>query len=253
MLTWEDQGIVLSVRPHGEAGAVVSLLTAAHGRVAGYVYGAVSARHAGVLQPGNLVAAAWRSKAEGQLGSFTLELERGYAARALDDAVKLTAIQSACALCDRTLPERAAHPGVYEGLKVFLQSLEGEVWPAAYIWWEIGLLAELGFGLDLSSCASTGVTEDLIYVSPRSGRAVSAMAGQPYAERMLRLPGFLRGAGGLEPSDVLDGLRLTGHFLMHRVFAATHAPLPEPRLRLEEKWASMAAPAEQDGPEAHLA
>lgn len=247
MLTWEDEGIVLSIRPHGETGAVLSLLTAAHGRAAGYVYGATSARHAGVLQTGNLVAASWRSKSEGQLGTFTLELARSHAARALDDPYKLTAIQSACALADRVLPEGEPHAGVFGGLKALFNAFESEIWPAAYVGWEIGLLTELGFGLDLTSCASTGATEDLVYVSPRSGRAVSAAAGAAYHDRMLRLPPFLKGQGGLAPQDVLDGLRLTGHFLVHRVFAPVHANLPEPRLRLEEKWASICAPQEQAG------
>jgi len=237
MNQWVDSGIVLSVRPHGEAGAIVSLLTEAHGRAAGYVYGATSARMRGTIETGNRVAARWQARGEGQLGNFTLELEKSHAAHVMDDPAKLTALQSACALADRSLPEHEAHPGVYAGLCALLDSFMTEVWGPAYIFWELGLLRELGFGLDLSKCVATGAREDLAYVSPRSGCAVSAAAGEIYKEKMLRLPPFLRGEAQFGRGDILDGLRLTGHFLLHRVFSQAHANLPEPRLRLEDRFA----------------
>jgi DNA repair protein RecO (recombination protein O) len=190
-----------------------------------------------VMEPGNLVFARWQAKAEGQLGNFTLELEKSYAAAAFDDPLKLTALQSACALADRSLPELEPHSGVFESMKALLAALEGEVWPAVYVYWEMGLLKELGVGLDLAECAATGSREELIYVSPRSGRAVSAEAGELYKEKLLRLPEFLRG-GALDDEGVADGLRMTGHFLLHRVFAETNKNLPEPRLRLEEKFSA---------------
>lgn len=239
MTEWQDEAIVLSARPHGETGAVASLLTRGRGRAMGYVYGAASGRVRAVLEVGNLVLARWQAKAEGQLGNFTLDLEKSSAAAVLDDPLKLTALQSAAALADRTLPEREAHPGVFEGLKALLSAFDTEVWPAAYIYWELGLLKELGFGLDLSKCAATGVTEDLVYVSPKSGRAVSRAAGFVYKEKMLHLPAFLRG-GGIEGEDVVNGLRLTGHFLLHRVFSLANENLPEPRLRLAEKFEKLA-------------
>lgn len=237
MIEWTDEGVILSARPHGETGAIVSLLTRGHGRAMGYVYGAVSGRTRGTLEIGNLVTARWQAKAEGQLGHFALELEKSHAAAVLDDPLRLTALQSACALADKTLPENEKHPGVFEGMKALLAAFDSEIWPAAYIYWELGLLKELGFGLDLSSCAATGETEDLVYVSPKSGRAVSAAAGFVYKERMLHMPGFLRG-GAIGTDDISNGLKLTGHFLLHRVFAQSNANLPEPRLRLEEKFLS---------------
>jgi DNA repair protein RecO (recombination protein O) len=236
-LGWQDAGIVLSIRPHGENGGILSLLTAEHGRALGYVYGATSSRQRGVLQTGNRVAVDWQAKASGQLGNFTAELEKACVADVLDDPLKLTALQSAAALADKALPEGEKHPGVYRGFCALLDAFaaEGDIWRPTYIFWELGLLRELGFGLDLAKCVSTGTTEDLLYVSPRSGCAVSRAAGEIYKERLLALPPFLRGEARFEPQDILDGLKLTGHFFLHRVFAQAHSPLPEARQRLEEK------------------
>ncbi len=236
MLEWQDEGIVLSVRGHGETGGVVSLLTQGHGRAMGYIYGATSSRMRGVLDPGNLVSVRWQAKSSDQLGNFTLELEKSVAADVMDDPVKLTAMQSACILADKTLPERENHSGVFEGTKALMASFSTDIWAVTYIYWEIGLLRELGFGLDLSKCAATGAVDNLIYVSPKSGCAVSAAAGEIYKERLLSLPAFLRGQGNFDDPDILDGLKLTGHFLRHRVFALSNSDLPESRLRLEEKF-----------------
>jgi len=235
MIEWHDRGVVLSARGHGEAGAVVSLLTQDHGRAAGYIYGATSSKMRGVLEPGTIVSAHWQAKSHDQLGHFTLEIEKSFAAHVMDDAVKLTALQSTCALIDATLPERERHEGVFNATVALLESFVGDIWPAAYIYWEIGLLRELGFGLDLSKCTATGATDNLIYVSPKSGNAVSAAAGAAYKEKLLTLPGFLRGLP-LDDAGVCDGLKLTGHFLRHRVMAERHRDLPEARLRLEEKY-----------------
>jgi DNA repair protein RecO (recombination protein O) len=236
MVEWDDSGIILSLRPHGETGAIATLLTAEHGRAPGYVYGAVSGRVRGILETGNVVSAHWQAKTPGQLGTYTLELEKSFAADVMSDPLRLTALQSAAALADKTLPEGEPYPGVFEGMKALLGSFRGDMWPAAYILWEIGLLRELGFGLDLSKCASTGDADDLIYVSPKSGRAVSRAAGEIYKEKLLPLPPFLRGTPRMETADIVDGLKLTGHFLLHRVFGAAHANLPDARLRLEEKF-----------------
>src|SRR5690606_4672284 len=130
---------------------------------------------------------------ENQLGTFTLDLQKSYVAQVIDDPLKLTALQSACALVDGTLPEREPHPAVFDGFAALMEAFGGDYWGPAYVYWELGLLKELGFGIDLSACAATGVTADLVYVSPRSGRAVSAAAGAVYKEKMLRLPPFLKG------------------------------------------------------------
>jgi len=143
-------------------------------------------------------------------------------------------------LADKTLPENECHTGVYEGLKALMASFSTDIWAASYIYWEIGLLRELGFGLDLTKCVATGVGDNLIYVSPKSGCAVSAAAGEEYKDRLLHLPPFLRGGTGLEDEDILNGLKLTGHFLLHRVFSQANSNLPEPRLRLEEKYGKRA-------------
>lgn len=236
MLEWSETGVILSVRPHGENGGVVSLLTEKYGRAMGYVYGATSAKTRGVMEIGNIVNARWQAKASGQLGTFTLELEKSHAADVMHDPARLTALQSACAIADRSLPEREKHPGVYAGLCALLQSFSGDLWAPSYIFWEIGLLRELGFGIDLSKCVSTGAVDNLRYVSPKSGCAVCEEAGAPYKDRLLPLPPFLRGEARFEAQDILDGLRLTGHFLLHRVFALGNSNLPEARLRLEERF-----------------
>lgn len=240
MFEWQDSGIVLSLRMHGETGGIASLLTREHGRAAGYVYGASSAKKRALFEPGNVVSAAWQAKAPGQLGSFALEMERSPAADVMDDPLKLTALQSACVLADKTLPEGERHTGVFDATLALLESFGTEAFAAAYIYWEIGLLRELGFGLDLSKCVVTGSTENLIYVSPKSGSAVSEAAGAIYKEKLLPLPPFLRGSGGFTDADILDGLKMSGHFLRHRVFSQAHVDLPEPRLRMEEKYAALA-------------
>lgn len=243
MYEWQDTGIILSVRPHGESGGIVSLLTETQGRAAAYVYGATSTKKRGVLEIGNIVQVQWQAKGADQLGNFSLELEKSHAADVLDDPVKLTALQAACALADRSLPEREKHPSVFNGLSALLAAFSTDLWAASYIFWELGLLRELGFGLDLSRCVSTGAVDNLIYVSPKSGCAVSGAAGAPYEGRLLPLPPFLRGQARFDDQDILDGLRLTGHFLLHRVFSLSNANLPEPRLRLEEKFSKKLAAA----------
>jgi len=243
MLEWQDSGIILSVRGHGETGGLVSILTRDHGRAMGYIYGATSTKMRGILEPGNLVFVEWKAKSPDQLGSFTLELEKSIVADVMDDAAKLTAMQSACALADRTMPEREKHTGMYEGTRALMASFATEIWAPTYIYWEMGLLRELGFGLDLSKCAATGSVDNLIYVSPKSGCAVSAAAGEIYKEKLLVLPPFLRGTGSFEESDILNGLKLTGHFLLHRVFSQSNSNLPESRLRLEEKFHQHRVPA----------
>lgn len=235
-MEWQDEAIVLSVRPHGEGGGVVSLLSERHGRHAGYVHGAKSSRMRGTLEPGNIVQAHWRARVEDQLGNFTLELEQSHTAHLLDNRLKLLALQSAAALSDVTLPEREPHAPVYYGFRALLEAMQNEFWGAAYVYWELRLLQELGFGIDLYKCAATGATEDLVWVSPRSGRAVCREAGEPYKYRLLAIPDFLSGRGGGDDADVYKGLKLTGYFITNRAFAHTTHSLPDVRLMLEHNW-----------------
>ncbi len=242
-MQWSDEGVVLSVRPHGETAAVVELLTRAHGRHLGLVHGGRSRRLRPVLQVGNHVDAVWKARLSEHLGHVTVELRKGYAAQAMEDALALSGLTSLCTLA-RLLPERDPHPSLYEVTLFVLGYLDDpDVWPALMVRWELALLDELGFGLDLSSCAATGANDDLIYVSPKSGRAVSAAAGEPYKERLLRLPAFLvRGRQGPATfDDVLAGLELTGHFLEARVLGPRGERMPEVRLRLRDLIARRAA------------
>lgn len=233
-MEWSDEGVVLSVRAHGETAAVVELLTRAHGRHLGLVHGGRSRKLRPVLQIGNHVDATWKARLADNLGHFGVELRRGFAAPLMEDASALAAITSMASLA-RLLPERDPHPNLFEITLFVLGYLnEAGVWPALLVRWELALLDELGFGLDLGICAATGGTADLIYVSPKSGRAVSAAAGEPYRDRLLPLPAFLRGgpAGDVSREDILAGLALTGFFLEARALAPHDLRLPEARSRL---------------------
>lgn len=234
-MNWSDEGIVLSVRPHGETAAVVELFTRSHGRHTGLVHGGRSRKYRPVLQIGNHVDVNWKGRLSEQLGHMTLELRTGYAAQSMDDPVALAGLTSLTALA-RLLPDRDPHPNLYEITLFVLGFLDdASVWPALLVRWEVALLAELGFGLDLDECAATGSNDDLVYVSPKSGRAVSASAGEPFRDRLLALPSFLlkgRRAGVTE-RDVIDGLKLSRFFLEQRVLAPRGVEMPEVRLRLE--------------------
>lgn len=235
-MNWTDEAIVLSVRAHGEAAAVAELFTREHGRHHGFVHGGRSRRHRPVLQTGNHVDVTWKGRLAEQLGHFSLELRRGFAAEAMAgaDPARLAALSS-LAMLARLLPERDPHPSLYEITLFVLGFLDdASVWPALMIRWELALLGELGFGLDLSRCAATGANDQLIYVSPRSGRAVSASAGEPYKDRLLPLPPFLAGRpdGAVSASDLADGFSLTGHFLATRALQPQGLGLPEVRRRM---------------------
>jgi DNA repair protein RecO (recombination protein O) len=238
-MEWSDDAIVLSVRAHGETGAIVEALTRAHGRHLGLVRGGASRRAKPTLQPGNTVHLHWRARLEEHLGSFTPEPLRFRAGEMFDDASALAGLKSFAAVSGAALPEREAHAPVYDAAQILLDAmLSGDFahWAALYVRWEVGLLEALGFGLDLRRCAATGVADNLIYVSPRSGRAVSAGAGAPYKERLFALPGFLLGSQNAEPSgtDIAAGLRLTAYFLSARVLTPHGHEIPAARMRLEE-------------------
>ena len=236
-MEWEDDAYVLSARAHGESGAIVDLLTSENGRFAAHVAGGASRKMKPFLQAGSRVVARYRSRVSEQLGSATLEPVGEGPSSLFDDAVALAGLSAAAAVAAGALPEREAHPGAFFGLEALILSLsQPDIWPAVYVRFEAGLLQDLGFGLDLSRCAATGSTDDLIYVSPRTGRAVSAKAGEPYKDQLLRLPTFLLGAqAGLSGGDVDAGLILTGHFLEQFVFAPLNRPLPPARVWLIDR------------------
>lgn len=247
-LSWTDEAILLSARPHGESALVVQLLTRERGRHAGLVQGGQGRKARATFQPGTRLAVSWRARLAEHLGNLTAESLGSPLGRLLDAPGPLAALSSALAVAERALPEREPHRPCYEGLLALLEALAGEHWGEATVLWELQLLAELGFGLDLSACAATGSNDQLVWVSPKSGRAVSASAGEPYRERLLPLPSFLlgRSAGGSE--EVRQGLALTGHFLEQGVFLPHHQPLPPARQRLYARLAAEAARPLQESP-----
>ena len=236
-MDWTDEGIVLSTRAHGETGLIAMLLTREHGRHAGLARGQ---KLRAALQPGTQVQARWRARLADHLGSYALEPTGATAALLIDDPLRLAALSSACAVLEVALPEREAHPPVFDGMLALLATLTGDHWDAAYVQWEIGLLGALGFGLDLERCAASGRNDELAYVSPRSGRAVSLSAGEPYRERLLPLPGFLLGHGSADPAAVSQGLALTGHFLERSLFGQAHRPVPPARQRYVDRYRKFA-------------
>lgn len=250
MIEWRDEAILLASRPHGEDAAVVQLLTRERGRHAGLVRGAQSKRARGIYQPGNRVDAAWRARLADHLGNLTCEVLDSPMARLMEDSERLTALSAAMAVAAHALPERSAQPAAYEGTSALLAALEGEHWAETLVHWELLLLGELGFGLDLSRCAGGGPNDQLAYISPRSGRAVSLSAGEPYRDKLLPLPGFLAGYGGGGPVEVAQGLELTGFFLRRHVFHPSDQDLPHARQRLAERFRRQATPGVEQTEEA---
>ena len=240
-MEWRDTGFVLSARRHGESALIVELLTAEHGRHAGLVRGGQSPRRRAVLQPGNLVTASWRGRLPQHLGTLDCELVAAHAARFLDDAGPLAALQAATALLVTVLPEREPQADLYGSLAGLLAALDSSEWAQSYVAWECDLLAGLGFGLDLARCAATGANDDLAYVSPRSGRAVSRAAGEPYHDKLLQLPGFLWREATASWAEIVAGLALTQYFLLHHVLAPHGGKLPEARERFAERMRRVAS------------
>ncbi len=235
-MEWRDSGFILAMRRHGESAAIVEILTAEHGRHAGLVRGGQSPKRRALLQPGNAVAITWRARLAEHLGTVECELVARHAARFLDDPDRLAALAAASSLLSATVPEREPHPDIHNSFAALVEALDsGEGWAGRYVLWECELLAALGYGLDLSCCAVTGVTDDLVYVSPRTGRAVSREAGQEYRDKLLPLPGFLLRDGAAEPGAVVAGLILTGYFLDRHLMQPQGRTLPEARTRLAER------------------
>lgn len=227
-MEWRDEGVILSVRRHGETSAIAEILTAGHGRVMGLVRGGRSKQQRPVLQAGNAVQTVWRARLEEQLGTFVLEPLDLKAGAIMEEPFRLAGLATLSAL-SQLLPEREPHPRVYEALRIVLDAIDNDaVWPALLVRWELGLLDELGFGLDLSKCAATGAREGLIYVSPKSGKAVSAAAGEPFRDRLFGLPAFLREGGvAAPPSDIIEGLKLAAYFLDRHLFEPRGVTFPE--------------------------
>jgi DNA repair protein RecO (recombination protein O) len=236
-MEWSGEAIILGRRKYGEADALVDVLSHAEGRYCGFVRGGMGRRQRGILQIGNGVNVIWRARVEANLGSMTLELKEARAAQLFDQPARLAALSSAAALLLIALPEREPHPRVFDAFKGILDLLaadeiENRDWGVAMVHFEAGLLGELGFGLDLASCAATGQSDDLVYVSPRTGRAVSTEAGAPYKTRLLPLPAFMLGKAEVQNADLRNGFALTGHFLERHLLAPLGRPLPEARVRL---------------------
>jgi DNA repair protein RecO (recombination protein O) len=232
-MEWTDEGIVLGVRRHGEANAILEVMTHAHGRHLGLVRGGAGARMRPVLQPGNAVRTTWRARLDEHLGHYVVEGLRLRAAALLDASHALYGVTHLGALC-RLLPERDPHPLVYADLVAMLDRIDDPFTIAvAVARFELKLLAELGFGLDLDRCAATGEAGDLGYVSPKSGRAVSRRAGEPWHDRLLRLPAFLLDDASARPSasELADGFAVTGFFLGRYVLESRGLRLPEARER----------------------
>ena len=236
-MDWRDDGILLSMRPHGETSAIIEVMTSAHGRHAGVVRGGASRKMAATLQPGTGLTLEWRARLDDHIGSFTVEPVKSRA-HLLSDRLALAGLMSACALLRAALPEREPHPALWSRTLGLMDALGQEGWSATYLRWELCLLEEIGFGLDLSACAVTGATEGLAFVSPKTGRAVTAKGAGDWADRLLPLPPGLEGDAALSPGDVLMGLKLTGFFLDRELRPVLHdRPLPEARSRLVDLMA----------------
>jgi DNA repair protein RecO (recombination protein O) len=255
-MEWSDDAVVLGLRPFGENDAVLDVFARAHGRSAGLLYGGAG-RKRQHLQPGNGLIVTWKARLETQLGFFSgVETTRSRAAAAIADPLALVGLGAALALVRAATPERVAFPKLFDALIIVLDNLaEPDIWPALYVRFELGLLAEMGYGLELDSCAVTGASgpnAHLTHVSPRTGRAVSAEAAAPYLDRLLDLPGFLSRPSAPDAHALAAGFRLAGHFLERRLFAAVNQPLPEARTRLIDMLARqgrlrLASPSAHDG------
>ena len=236
-MDFTDDAFVLSARAHGDTGVVVELLTLDYGRRAAYVAGGASRKMKPFLQAGARVVADYRARTSDQLGSARLEPVGEGPSALFDDPMALTGLAAAASVAQGALPDREPHPGAFLAFEALMGAFVlPDVWPAIFVRFEAGLLEDLGFGLDLSRCAVTGEMDDLIWVSPRTGRAVSRNAGAPYADKLLALPPFMLGAqAGLGDGDVGAGLALTGHFLEQFIFHPQNRPIPSARVWMIDK------------------
>jgi DNA repair protein RecO (recombination protein O) len=242
-MEWRDQGILLSVRRHSESAAIIEVLTPQHGRHAGVVRGGASRKLAPILQPGAQLDLAWRARLEEHIGTFTVEPVRSRAAHVMNDRLALAGLNAVTSLLLFALPEREAHAPLYARTEMLMDLLgDTDIWPLAYLRWELALLEEMGFGLDFSTCAVMGQrANDLSYVSPRTGRAVSRAGAGEWADRLLRLPPCLLGHGIAPDSEIAEGFALTGHFLRSWLAPELgNKPLPDARARFVERFETRA-------------
>jgi DNA repair protein RecO (recombination protein O) len=243
-MEWDAPAIILDVRPYGEGDAVTTVMTEEFGVHRGLARGGASRGKAGTWQPGNMVQVQWTARLSDQLGSFTGELIHAGAAHAMPDAMSLAMLTAICSVAEGAIPEREPLPRVFAGLLHLIPSLPlGESTLTELIQWELTLLSDLGYGLDLTTCAVTGRTENLTYVSPKTGRAVTSEGAGDWAARLLPLPAFLAGSAPPDHAAWRDGLRLTGHFLARDAFGHQHRPLPQARRMLYDR---VSAQAEKD-------
>ncbi len=235
-MEWRDQGILLSARRHGETSAIIEVFTPERGRHAGVVRGGTSRKIAPILQPGAQLDVAWRARLEEHIGSFTVEPVRSRAAIAMGDRLTLAGLNAVTGLLSFCLPEREPHAPLYSRTQALLDLLgQHDVWPLAYLQWELKLLEEMGYALELDTCAVTGAAEDLAFVSPKTGRAVSRKGAGEWADRLLPLPPVLRGEGVAENAQIAQAFGTTGYFLeTHLARDLGDKPLPEARARFVE-------------------
>ncbi len=234
MIEWRDEGALLKVRKHGESSAIIEVFTAQHGKAAGVVRGGTSRKIAPVLQPGAQLDVTWKARLEDHLGSFTVEPARSRTAQVMQDRLALAGLNAVTGVLSFVLAEREPNGALYDRSMQLLDLLgQNDVWPLAYLQWEVALLEEVGFALDLSACAVSGLNDDLFYVSPRTGRAVSRLAAGDWADRLLPLPHVLLGKGDADIGEIVKALGTTGHFLNNQVAKSLgNKPLPEARQRL---------------------
>ncbi|MEO1091225.1 MAG: DNA repair protein RecO [Pseudomonadota bacterium] len=232
-IAWDDEGVVLAARPHGESGLILSALTFAHGRHAGWVAAGSSRAKRPLFQPGNRLALNWQARLADDLGRFAAEPVELVASRLLDAAPRLQAASAVCAVLETALPERVPQPALYPPFVALLRTLAtGAAWYGPFLAFERFLLEETGFAMDLERCAVTGSIDDLAFVSPRTGRAVARGAAPTFEARLLPLPDCFQAGGEPSAAAFVAGLRLTGHFLERHVYHAVDRPLPAARLRL---------------------
>lgn len=237
-MDWRDEAILLHVRRHGETSAIIDVFTPEHGRHMGVVRGGTSRKIAPVLQPGAQLDVAWRARLEEHIGSFTVEPVRSRVAAVMRDRRALDGLNAVTALTQFALPERAPFPELYFQTRQLLDLLpQQEVWPLAYLKWELALLETQGYGLDLATCAVTGRADDLCYVSPKSGRAVSRQAAGDWADRLLPFPDVLQGTGVGSDAEIAQALETTGYFLQYKLASEqSQKPLPDARARFAARF-----------------
>lgn len=232
-MDWQDDALITGTRPHGETSLLATVFTRGHGLARGLVRGA-RAKGRNPWQPGTLVQCHWRGRLPEQLGTFQLELVRSIAAELLPAPQRLQALASLCALLQLGLGEGEPHPSLYDATLRTLAALPGPDGLAHYAVWELHLLEELGFGLDLATCAVTGATEDLCYVSPKSGRAVSGAVGRAYANRLFAYPAFWTAQRLPSLREATASMKMTGYFLSRRLLEPHRRTLPEVRAQLQQ-------------------